>query len=194
MKMPVGLVLKLFDTMIVPILLYGAEVWAATGKYLPEKWDRLAIEQEHTQLLKQILDLNRSVQNIVVRADFGRAPLLVEAHGRVWSYIRYLKGKTDSLVKNAYLADSDLDESSSVYKLYETGIKELISQNIKKHQDPYFSANKKVKMILKSDYIENFWKIKIRESSRASAYASRKLKYETETYLDFITIKNIGCH
>ena len=189
MKMPVGLVLKLFDTMIVPILLYGAEVWVATGKYLPEKWDKLAIEKEHTQLLKQILGLNRSVQNIVVRADFGRTPLLVEAHGRVWGYIRYLRGKTDTLVKNAYLADSVLDEGSSVYKLFETGIKELITQNIKKHQDPYLSANKKVKMILKNDYIENFWKIKIRESSRASAYASHKLKYEQETYLDCITIK-----
>ena len=93
MKMPIKLLLKIFDTMIVPILLYGAEVWVPSGKFTPEKWDKTAIEKQHTSLLKQILCLNRSTQNNSVRAEFGRLPLLVNTHARVWNYIKYLKNK-----------------------------------------------------------------------------------------------------
>jgi len=91
MKMPINILLKLFDTMMVPILLYGAEVWAASGKFTPDKWDKTAIEKQHTSLLKQILGVNRSTQNIAIRAEFGRVPLLLNTHARVWNYIKYLR-------------------------------------------------------------------------------------------------------
>ena len=35
MKMPIKLLLKIYDSMVVPILLYGAEVWAASCKFTP---------------------------------------------------------------------------------------------------------------------------------------------------------------
>ena len=60
MKMPIKLLLKIYDTMVVPILLYGAEVWAASSQFTPDKWDKTEIEKQHTSLLKQILGLNRS--------------------------------------------------------------------------------------------------------------------------------------
>ena len=106
--MPIKLLLKIYDTMVVPILLYGAEVWAASGKFTPDKWDKTEIERQHTCLLKQILGLNRSTPNIVVRAEFGRLPLLLNSHARVWNYIKYLL-KADSCVKEAYKIDCDLD-------------------------------------------------------------------------------------
>ena len=28
---------------VVPILLYGAEVWAASGKFTPDKWEKTAV-------------------------------------------------------------------------------------------------------------------------------------------------------
>ena len=77
--------------MVVPILLYGAEVWVASGKFTPDKWDKTEIEKQHASLLKQILGLNRSTPNIAVRAEFGRLPLLLRSHVRVWSYIKYLR-------------------------------------------------------------------------------------------------------
>ena len=40
MKMPIQLLLKIHDTMVVPILLYGAEEWVASGKFTPDKWDK----------------------------------------------------------------------------------------------------------------------------------------------------------
>ena len=87
--MPIKLLLKIFDTMVVPILLYGAEVWAASSQFTPDKWDKTEIEKQHTSLLKQILGLNRSTPNIAVRAEFG----MLNAHVRVWNYLKYLRKK-----------------------------------------------------------------------------------------------------
>ena len=77
MKMPIKLLLQIYAIMVVPILLYGAEVWAASCKFTPDKWDKTEIAKQHTSLLKQILGLNRATPNIAVRADFGRLPLLL---------------------------------------------------------------------------------------------------------------------
>ena len=92
--------------MILPILLYGIEIWAPSGKFCFEKWDKTSIEQNHTSLLKQVLGLNRSTKNDMVRAEFGRLPLLFNGHLAVWSYIKYLKNKNgQALVKKAFQLD-----------------------------------------------------------------------------------------
>ena len=91
--MPVKLVLfssNFFDSMIAPILLYGIEIWLPAGKFTFDSWDRTEVEQIHTSLLKQYLGLNRSVQNKMVRSEFGRLPLIIDAHTRTWNYIKYI--------------------------------------------------------------------------------------------------------
>ena len=85
--------------MVVPILFYGAELWAASCKFTPDQWDKTEIEQQHASLLKHILGLNRSTPNIAVHTEFGRLPLLLNSRVRVWNYIKYLRKKTDSCVK-----------------------------------------------------------------------------------------------
>ena len=108
----------------------------------PDKWDKTEIEKQHTSLLKQFLGLYRSTLNIAIRAEFGRLPLLLNSHARVWNYIKYLRKKTDSCVKEAYKIDNELDIKNAHFKEIEVGIKQLITQNIKKSQDPY-SVSKK---------------------------------------------------
>ena len=46
MKMPIKLLLKIFDKMIVTLLRYGAEVWVPSDKFTPEKWDKTTIEKQ----------------------------------------------------------------------------------------------------------------------------------------------------
>ena len=108
------LLLKIYDPMVVIILLYGAEVWAASCKFTPDQWDKTEIEKQHTSLLKHILGLNRSTPNIAVRAEFGRLPLIINSHVRVWNYIKYLRKNPDSCVKEAYKIDSDLDKKCTL--------------------------------------------------------------------------------
>ena len=44
MKMPIKLLLKIYDTMVAHILLYGAEVWAESCIFTPDQWDKTEIE------------------------------------------------------------------------------------------------------------------------------------------------------
>ena len=72
---PIKIMLKLFDICIVPILLYGSEVWAPFMNH-GNNWDTSPIEQIHTQFLKRILGVNRSTTNVMVRSEMGRHSLL----------------------------------------------------------------------------------------------------------------------
>ena len=61
--------LKLFDTCIVPILLYGCEVWA------PFMDHDYKIEKVHTQFLKRLLGVSSSTTNVLVSSELGRHSL-----------------------------------------------------------------------------------------------------------------------
>ena len=99
----------MYDTMVVPLLLYGVEVWAASGKFTPDKWDKTAIKKQNRSILKQILGVNRTTQNIAIHAEFDRLPLLLNSNATVWNCIKYLRKNPDSCVKEAYKIDTDLD-------------------------------------------------------------------------------------
>ena len=67
--LPVSLSLDLFDKLIVPILLYGSEVWGTKH--------RESIEIVHTKFCKYILSVSYNTSNAAVLGDLGRTPLSV---------------------------------------------------------------------------------------------------------------------
>ena len=62
--------LKLFDSLVKPILLYCSDIWGADERLN----DISPIEQVHTKFLKQLLQVNTKATNIGVRAELGRIP------------------------------------------------------------------------------------------------------------------------
>ena len=66
------MLLKLFDSMICPLLLYGCELWEPYLNHDYDRCDSNYIKKIHTQFLKRILGVNRSTTNILVRGDLGR--------------------------------------------------------------------------------------------------------------------------
>ena len=65
--MPVKLGLELFDKLVMPILLYGSEVWGC------EIRDR--IEAVQRRYCRTLLGVNSQTQNDIVLAECGRLPL-----------------------------------------------------------------------------------------------------------------------
>ena len=63
---PVKTMLNLFDTCIIPILLYGSEGWAPFMDYHWVKWDKTQTEKIHIQFLKTLLGVNRSTTNLFI--------------------------------------------------------------------------------------------------------------------------------
>ena len=78
-KLPLKLSLKIFNSQIVPILLYGSEVlWGPFMDYNFETWDNIKTERLHTQFLKQALGCNYQTSNNMIRGDTGCRPLITQ--------------------------------------------------------------------------------------------------------------------
>ena len=74
-KLRVNMALKRFDSLILPILLCGSEVWNPYRGYYFSTWDKNEVERVHLQFLKRLPGvLNISTRNIMVTAELGRYP------------------------------------------------------------------------------------------------------------------------
>ena len=109
---PVKILLKLFSSMVQPILLYGSEIW---GSYLHRKIDSMALENIifnnklgfemlHIQICKQILGINRKSSNISTLGEQSRFPLSINVLKSVFTYlVRILNFPKHSLINNTAL-------------------------------------------------------------------------------------------
>ena len=70
--------LDLFDKMILPILLYGCEIWGFENLE--------SIEIFYRKFLKYILKVNRQTTNCMVYGETGRTPLNVIIETRMVCY------------------------------------------------------------------------------------------------------------
>jgi hypothetical protein len=67
LSVPVDIQCKLFDKMILPILLYGGEVWVFSNCN--------QVEVLYRKFLKIVLKVNKSTPNFMVYGEAGKAPL-----------------------------------------------------------------------------------------------------------------------
>ena len=78
LQLPIDLQLQLFDSMIVPILLYGSEV---TGFENSDILERLC-----TQFYKIILNVKKSTPNCILYGELARYPISIQIKSRMIGY------------------------------------------------------------------------------------------------------------
>jgi hypothetical protein len=66
-SIPIDLQLKLFDTLILPILTYGCEVW--------DYENTKQLEKPHLQFCRNILGVRTATPNFVTYGELGRTPI-----------------------------------------------------------------------------------------------------------------------
>ena len=82
--------LDMFDKMVVPILLYGSELWGFENLCI--------IEKLHLKFCKLVLSLKTSTPNVMIYGELARYPLCVKVKIRMLNFwIRLLKGKESKL-------------------------------------------------------------------------------------------------
>ena len=115
-------IIKLFDQLVEPILLYGSEIWGPTeikvkpdGTFpLFEACDKLSAEYLHLKFCRYLLGCNRTSPKAAVRGDLGRYPLLIKIWTQSIKYLTYIKGKDSaSLVYNSLLEQQNINKSNS---------------------------------------------------------------------------------
>lgn len=68
---------KLYDSVILPNLLYGSKVWGPALFPHSEKWEKSPVEQVHLHFCKNTSHLHRNAPNNGCRAELGRFPLML---------------------------------------------------------------------------------------------------------------------
>jgi hypothetical protein len=75
-KLTPKVALKIFNSIISPILLYNSEVWGAYEKNDYNNWENSEIEKAHLRFCKLYLGVNRKATNVACRGELGKFPLL----------------------------------------------------------------------------------------------------------------------
>ena len=87
--------LKLFDTMVVPILLYGSEVWGV--------YDFKNVDKLHIRFCKNLLGVRQQTPNMAVYGELGRLPLSVIAKIRSIKFWLKIKKNYNSPMYSLYI-------------------------------------------------------------------------------------------
>ena len=117
-SIPIDLQLKLFDSLIEPILLYSCEIW---------RFENLAIlEKIHLQFLKKMLSVRSSTPSFMVYGEYGRYPLEIKIKLRVLHFWIKLLQYEDKSCSNMYQLLYSMYQSRAINSKWIIYVKSLL--------------------------------------------------------------------
>ena len=114
--------LKLHQSMIIPILTYSSEVWITDYKCDLMSSDNFPFEKTQNQIFKDILGVHNKSSNIAVRYELGQFPLFFKCYENMFKFFKRLKdleSKNDhnfNLIVSAFKEDNTLGARVSWHK------------------------------------------------------------------------------
>ena len=181
LQLPTDIQCHLFDSCIVPVLLYGCEIWGFS--------DLTQIEQVQNYFCKQILKLPKSTANCMVLGELGRTPLEVQIIKRVLNFwIKLATGKTSKLSSVMYC----ILRHSYDYNIYKDKWLQFIHSQLNQMGlgylwDDISNVNLNWFKSLIDQKLVDIWKQKwtalLSENSHCTNYKIFKNKLEHEPYL-----------
>lgn len=181
LHLPIDLTFHLFDTVVVPILLYGSEIWACT------KLD--IIERLHLKWCKLLLQVKSSTPKCMLYGELGQFPLSIACKVKMTHFwANLLKGSTEKLsykmYKFAYDKFASGGEGFPWVRFLKGVLDECGLSNVWLTQD--FPSVKwvvsKVQMTLQDQFRQTWWST-VQESSKCMLYKEFKCNLKFERYL-----------
>ena len=180
-NLPIDIVLDLFDKMILPILLYGCEIWGFANLD--------SIEVFYRKFLKYLLKLNDQTTTCMVYSETGRTELSVIIKARMVSY--WHKTSTGLSTKLAYrllyllnkLNDQNNNFSSWLNQIEQT-LNSCDMRNVWLNPKSYKPNRLKKELIQKLTNLNNQkWLNKIATQSSCCTFRTFKNEIKLERYL-----------
>jgi hypothetical protein len=78
--------LRLYHSLIEPIVLDGAEIWRSDFNINISKCDNLPFEKVQNLILKDILGVHSKASNLAVKYEVGKLPLCFKAFTSMFKY------------------------------------------------------------------------------------------------------------
>ncbi len=186
-----------FNTLILPVLLYGSEIWAAdiiekeqrdlfSFKKVATDCDTLAL-----QFYKRIMGLPLQTTNLAVLAEIGAKPMMFEIVPQIWKFLNRLNYLPDSrLVAQTFLLTKD--RPYNLFAKVNNIVHENTGLNMTKET---FQKKNKCKLLFSQlrDSFHDFACDKgmgevrnITQESKLRTYKTYKSYIKTESYLNSI--------
>jgi hypothetical protein len=179
-----GIFFKLFDAQVLPVLLYGAEIW---GHKIYKK-----IEQIHLFACKRFLRITDKTPNDVIYGELGRHPLWIESNLRCIKYWFRLINQPDNMYsKKAYCMLAKLDDRGTT--TWVTNIRNLFCYYGFELVWLFGCGNKHLFcQIMKERMINDFchrWRNHIDNSDSLKVYSIFKDTFGREKYIDVLNVE-----
>ena len=181
MDIPLDLQLKFFDHTILPILIYGSEIWGYESHDI--------IEKVQNDLLRRIILARKSTPMYMVYGELGRYPVEISIKSRVigfWN--RLIHGRKTKL---SFLLYQCLLHSNNTVSKWISKVKSTLSEigrpDIWRQQHTFYlkSLSSYRKKLLIEQFIQS-WRGKALQSHKALAYFNFKQELRLDHY--FITL------
>ena len=188
LDLPIDLQLELFDSLIMPILLYGCEIWGFENITM--------IEKIHLKYLKYIIGLKQSTPTCMVLGETGRYPLSISIRCRMISYWSKLLCQKESKLSNIMYKVIYQYNSHVVYTSpWLSEIKNILGNTghsficLSQILPDNFSIVHAVKNSLQDQYVQE-WNTIINNSSKCVLYRTFKRNFVFENYLTTLSPYN----
>ena len=175
----------LFDAQILPVLMYGAELWGI-GRHDP-------VEKAHMFACKHFMNLATRTPNCFIYGELGRYPLYINAALRAVKYwLKLCRMPLDRLPKQAYLMLTNMNVKGRVN--WTNSVKQFLFQlgfgyvwnDCGTRNENAFLKSLKVRL---RDCFQQEWHGRLSNSERFFTYRSFKKSFETEQYINDLKIK-----
>ena len=179
---PPPISMKLFDTLVMPIIEYGSEIWSTCTSFT-------SLETLYLRFLKCILGVRPQTTTTAVFGDVGRFPLFVKLQVKAIKFwCKLISKPSGSLPRIAYemlLSLRNFGFPTWLDKIFDI----LEKCNLSSYFDSTSLTNVQIKFIttqakanLQLKYIEN-WNSEIHKLPKLRTYKLFKTSFQTELYL-----------
>jgi hypothetical protein len=167
--------LYLFDTLVIPVALYGSEIWGCKNLDI--------IEQLHLKFMRMLLRVNKATPKCMIYGELGRLPLKYNIEIRMINYwYKLISGNKRKISYNMYRLLYKLDGAEVFHSDWILKIKQILVNcdlydefwNNQECQGLYSEVScemfkSKTKKNLKEWY-EKSWRNDLQNSSKCSLY------------------------
>ena len=181
LDIPIQIWLKILDSVIEPISLYGCEIWGPLTNQDPEKWDKHQTETLHTELCKSILRTQRKTTNNACRAELGRYPLIIKIKKRAFKFHDHLKESNPDTFHNIALNHGENLQECPLSQM----VQGLYTQTLAQSTDGKPTGLNQIIRKQKESYLAH-WKETTQNQSKMECYLSLKREYTLAEYLNTV--------
>ena len=209
-RMPASRALKLFDSLVSPVSLYGCEFWTPLNlpassfteqDRLLRSWETFLPELHNQRVCRMILSVHKKTSRLAILGELSRFPILLKALAQClkyeWSLFNHTP--TNSIVSLAFSEMQELADSGIVCWLTRVrSIKSLLGfENIPSHVSPSI-AGKRITRFLQSKF-ESFWLKEINSAkighhgmdhNKLQFFNQLKGCFKREPYIDLVNNRN----